>query len=266
MHGRASVPTPARACGSSTPRRAGAGHDDPARRHPGRCARARSRGRRAALDPRRAGDARRRGGRRLGRRARRPAVAGRRADARPAPASLDPAWLPVLAALAPGAAAAGPAGRRRAQRRRAGGLPHRRRGRGRRGPRACRSRCTRPASPSSSRAPTSCDAVRRTASPVHVVQGHATRSAPRPRSRQCCRPGRVARRGHRGPLDRRARPAAVAALVVAAAGPAAEQRPRAPTGNAAAGGRALTDLSAPAPGKVTTSCSSSTPQPPAGPG
>ena len=60
----------------------GAGHDDPAARHPGRCPRARARRRRAALDPRRARHPRRGRGRRLGRRARRPAVAGGGVEAR----------------------------------------------------------------------------------------------------------------------------------------------------------------------------------------
>ena len=186
-------------------------------------------------------------------------VAGKKLG--PAPASLDLAWLPVLEALAAGARRR-PARGGRAQRRRPGGLPHRsgRGGSARCSP--CPSRCTRPAGPRA-RARTSSRCRRRTASPCTWCRAAPTRSAPRPRSEAVLPPGAtldVVTGAHSIGGSARAVAALVVQRLARRLSTGARQR-----GNAVAGGGVDRPVRA-APGKVTPSCSSSTPQPPAGPG
>ncbi len=118
-----------------------------------------------------------------------------------APASLDVAWLPVLAALAADLGP-GPARRRWPQRRRPGRVPHGR-GRGRSRGRGA----VLPAAPARpgprARAPRSSRCRRHDGIPVHVVQGRTDPFGTPAELEAVLPPDGDARRRHRGPLDRR---------------------------------------------------------------
>ena len=182
-------------------------------------------------------------------------VAGKKLG--PAPASLDLAWLPVLAALAP---ELGP-----------GPLVVGGRSAGARV--ACRTAAAvgagavvalsfplhPPGAPDRSRAPElampSAHGI-----PVHVVQGRTDPFGTPAEVEAVLPTRRHPRRRHRGALDRGVGGSGGRAGARAAGRRLTHRRGMPPRG------RALTDLSSALPGKVRPSCSSSTPQPPAGPG
>ena len=212
---------------------------------------------RPAVDPRRPRHPRRRGRRGLAGRPRRPAVAGRRSDASARrPPALDVAWLPVLADV-DRHRGPGPARRRRPQRRGPGRLPDGRRRSARRAVVALSFPLHPPGKPHQSRA---AELAQPAASgiPVHVVQG---------RTDPFGRPDEIAAVLPAGAtLDVVPGPHSSAVGAAVADRVAATRRGRSPRPPGNDGPGTSVDRHVPAPPVKGRPCSSSTPQPPAGPG